>query len=104
MLTDNNFGRQCLPRRSMQFGRPLFQSMTYHDTPAHPLPEMRYLDRSARRGATHTYEVITVNSVGLKSAPSVKAVPYPRINMSMSYQVDPTWPRRPASVCWGAMS
>jgi len=87
-----------------KFGRPLFQSMTYHDTPAQPLPEMRYLDRSARPGATHTYEVITVNSVGLKSAPSVKAVPYPRINMSTSYQVDPTWPRRPPSVCWGAMS
>ena len=27
-----------------KFGRPLFQSMTYHDTPAQPLPEMRYFD------------------------------------------------------------
>jgi pimeloyl-ACP methyl ester carboxylesterase len=87
-----------------RFGRPLFQSMTYHDTPAQPLPEMRYLDISARPGAPHTYEVISVNSVGLKSAPSVKAVPYPRINMSTSYQVDATWPRRPQNVSWGPMS
>lgn len=87
-----------------RFGRPLFQSMTYHDTPAQPLPEMSYLDRSARPGVQHRYEVITVNSVGLKSAPSVSAVPYPRINMARSYQVDATWPRRPPSIRWGPMS
>ena len=28
-----------------KFGRPLFQSMSYHDTPERPLPEMRYVDR-----------------------------------------------------------
>ena len=72
-----------------KFGRPLFQAMTYHDTPAQPLAEMRYLDTSAQAGKHHTYEVITVNSVGLKSGPSVKAEPYPRVNMSTWYQVDP---------------
>jgi pimeloyl-ACP methyl ester carboxylesterase len=50
-----------------KFGRPLFQSMTYHDTPAQPLPQMQYLDRTGRAGEKHTYEVITVNSVGLRS-------------------------------------
>jgi hypothetical protein len=56
-----------------KYGRPLFQSMTYHDTPASPLPEMRYVDASAKPGAKHNYQVITVNSVGLKSTPSDKA-------------------------------
>ena len=53
-----------------KFGRPLFQSMTYHDTPDKPLPEMRYRDASAKPGEKHTYAVITVNGVGLKSEPS----------------------------------
>ncbi|MFI5457934.1 MAG: hypothetical protein ACHRXM_21045 [Isosphaerales bacterium] len=53
-----------------RFGRPLFQSMTYHDTPAQPLLELRYLDTSARSGAKHAYTVVTINSVGLKSESS----------------------------------
>lgn len=53
-----------------RYGRPLFQSMTYHDTPSQPMPQMRYLDASAKSGAAHAYSVITVNSVGLRSAPS----------------------------------
>jgi pimeloyl-ACP methyl ester carboxylesterase len=50
-----------------RFGRPLFQSMTYHDTPAQPMPEMSFVDASAKRGENHKYEVVTVNSVGLSS-------------------------------------
>jgi hypothetical protein len=53
-----------------KFGRPLFQSMTYHDTPSQPMPEMRYRDATAKAGETHTYAVITVNSAGLKSEPA----------------------------------
>jgi hypothetical protein len=53
-----------------KFGRPLFQSMTYHDTPAQPMPDMRYMDASAKPGEKHVYAVVTVNSVGLKSRPS----------------------------------
>jgi len=55
-----------------KFGRPLFQSMTYHDTPSQPVPEMHYLDASAKPGETHTYSIITVNGVGLKSGPSTR--------------------------------
>ena len=54
-----------------KFGRPLFQSMTYHDTPSQPMPEMRFLDVSAKPGEKHTYAIIIVNSVGLKSERSV---------------------------------
>jgi len=53
-----------------RFGRPLFQSMTYHDTPAQPMLLMRYVDTEAGAGQEHVYAVITVNSVGLKSEPS----------------------------------
>jgi hypothetical protein len=56
-----------------RFGRPLFQSMTFHDTPDQPLSAMRYLDTSAGAGEKHAYTVVEVNSVGLKSQPSVAA-------------------------------
>ncbi len=60
-----------LPEKPVRrFGRPLFQAMSYHDTPEAPLPEMKYLDRTAARGAKHEYRVIVVNSVGLRSKPS----------------------------------
>jgi pimeloyl-ACP methyl ester carboxylesterase len=52
------------------FGRPLFQGMTYHDTPVQPLATMHYVDSTANPGEKHAYAVISVNSVGLKSAPS----------------------------------
>jgi hypothetical protein len=55
-----------------KFGRPLFQSMTYHDTPSQPLPEMRYLDTSAKAGEKHVYSVVTVNGLGLVSEPSIR--------------------------------
>jgi hypothetical protein len=48
---------------------PLFQPLSFHDTPEKPLPAMKYVDASGTKGK---YEVITVNSVGLKSKP-VKA-------------------------------
>jgi hypothetical protein len=53
-----------------RFGRPLFQTMSYHDTPEAPLPEMRYVDTTARPDAKHRYRVVALNSVGLKSQPS----------------------------------
>ena len=53
-----------------RFGRPLFQVMSYHDTPEKPLPEMRFIDRSTRPGEKHAYRVIAINGAGLKSQPS----------------------------------
>jgi hypothetical protein len=88
-----------------QFGRPLFQSMTYHDTPGQPMPDMRYLDTSAKPGETHMYTVTAVNSVGLKSKPTGDAPwPYLRISSVTSYEVDPAWPERRPEVVWGPMS
>lgn len=60
-----------LPEKpAARFGRPLFQAMSYHDTPEKPLPEMRFIDKTARPGAHHEYRVITVNGAGMASEPS----------------------------------
>ena len=56
------------------YGRPLFQGLSYHDTPEGPPPEMRYLDVSAKPGEKHTYSILTVNSAGVPSEPSAQAV------------------------------
>jgi alpha-L-fucosidase 2 len=73
VLRDGQELAQVPEKPVSKFGRPLFQSMTYHDTPSQPMPEMRYLDTSAKAGEKHTYAVITVNSVGLKSEPSAES-------------------------------
>ena len=54
------------------YGRPLFQGLSYHDTPeGPPAPaEMRYLDVSAKPGEKHTYSILAVNSAGVTSQPS----------------------------------
>ncbi|MAG93751.1 MAG: hypothetical protein CMJ48_08390 [Planctomycetaceae bacterium] len=50
-----------------RFGRPLFQTMSYHDTPEAPLPKMQFVDVNAPAGALPVYRVRTVNSAGLES-------------------------------------
>ncbi|HYG78176.1 MAG TPA: hypothetical protein VEK08_24435 [Planctomycetota bacterium] len=52
------------------FGRPLFQRMSFHDTPEEPMPEMKFIDKTAKAGEKHSYSIISVNSVGLKSDPA----------------------------------
>ncbi|MGA2258130.1 MAG: peptidyl-alpha-hydroxyglycine alpha-amidating lyase family protein, partial [Thermoguttaceae bacterium] len=102
VLRDGQELAQVPAKPAGKFGRALFQSMTYHDTPSQPLPEMRYLDTSSRPGEKHTYSVITVNGVGLKSSMSLPS--YPRVNMSTWYEADPAWPQRPKNITWGPMS
>jgi len=53
-----------------KFGRPLFQGMSYGDTPEQPLRELRYTDSTAKPGGKHEYRVIAVNGVGLQSTPA----------------------------------
>ncbi|MFO0875888.1 MAG: hypothetical protein U0840_00675 [Gemmataceae bacterium] len=55
------------------FGRPIFQNLQYSDTPTQPLVPMRFVDAKAAPGSKHTYRVIAVNTVGLKSKPSPAA-------------------------------
>jgi outer membrane protein assembly factor BamB len=59
------------------FGRPVFQGLQYSDTPTQPLVPMQFTDTKADAGKRHTYRVIAVNTVGLKSKPSAKATALP---------------------------
>ncbi|MCP4173603.1 MAG: hypothetical protein GY758_22850 [Fuerstiella sp.] len=54
-----------------RFGRALFQSMSYHDTPEQPLQKMEYVDKDAPAGKPSTYAVRTINSVKLSSDATV---------------------------------
>jgi hypothetical protein len=59
------------------YGRLLFQGLSYHDTPEGTLPEMRYVDTSAKPGQKHAYTIISINSAGVPSQPSAEAVVAP---------------------------
>lgn len=52
-----------------RFGRPLFQTMSYHDTPEKNGLPLSFVD-TANKGKSPTYRIIAINSVGLKSKPS----------------------------------
>jgi hypothetical protein len=52
---------------SAQFGRPLFQGMSYHDTPKEPLATMQFVDVNPSGGE---YEIRSINTAGLKSEPA----------------------------------
>ena len=56
------------------YGRPLFQGLSYHDTPFAPLPQMKHVDISAQLGAKHVYTVIALSSAGVPSMPSLPTV------------------------------
>jgi hypothetical protein len=54
-----------------RFGRPLFQGLSYHDTPEKPLRMMRFVDTTAAPpGSKPEYQVVAINGAGLESAPS----------------------------------
>lgn len=49
------------------FGRPLFQGNSYSDTPVQPLVTMIYVDESALLGEEYRYQVVAINTTGLRS-------------------------------------
>ncbi|MFO0919197.1 MAG: hypothetical protein U0872_12900 [Planctomycetaceae bacterium] len=61
------------------FGRPVFQNLQYSDTPTQPLMAMTFLDTKADPDRKHTYRVISVNTVGLKSMPAAAQVENPAL-------------------------
>jgi pimeloyl-ACP methyl ester carboxylesterase len=54
-----------------RFGRPIFQNLQYSDTPTQPLVPMQFVDPDVASGSNHSYQVISVNTVGLKSEPAI---------------------------------
>jgi pimeloyl-ACP methyl ester carboxylesterase len=71
---DGKFLAQVPEQGKNPFGRPIFQDLQYSDTPTQPLVPMRYTDTTADPGKKHTYRVLAVNTVDLKSVPSAEAV------------------------------
>ncbi len=55
------------------FGRPIFQNLQYSDTPTQPLVPLRFTDARAQSGIVHTYRIMSVNTVGLRSKFSSKS-------------------------------
>ena len=64
---DGKFLAKVPDQGKNRFGRPIFQNLQYSDTPTQPLVPMRFTDSMAKPGTKHTYRVIAVNTVGLKS-------------------------------------
>lgn len=61
-----------VPEKPMpRFGRPLFQRMSYHDTPEKPLATMRFVDPAPQPDKRHIYRIYTINGGGVRSAPSL---------------------------------
>ena len=71
ILRDGKPIAQVPKKPAGRFGRPLFQKMSYHDTPEAPIPEMVFQDKTTGK---HKYHVLAINSLGLKSNPSKAAV------------------------------
>jgi pimeloyl-ACP methyl ester carboxylesterase len=73
----NGRGIARLPERPPDrlFGRPLFQGLSYHDTPEEPYPRMHYRDTTAPTGRVNQYSVIALSSAGIPSDPSTSVSP-----------------------------
>jgi hypothetical protein len=74
---DGRFLAHVPEKATNPFGRAVFQNLQYSDTPTQPLVPMRFADTRAEPGRKHTYRVIAVNTVGLKSRPSAAATASP---------------------------
>jgi hypothetical protein len=62
------------PEPTNKFGRPLFQGMSYHDTPNAPPAKMEFADTKPSPRGGHTCAVISMNSVELTSHQSTADV------------------------------
>jgi len=50
-----------------RFGRPIFQGLQYSDTPTQPLMKMESVDSGWKMEVDAVYQVVTVNTAGLRS-------------------------------------
>lgn len=64
---DGNQIGQLPEKPTNRFGRPLFQGMSYGDTPVLPLLKFRFVDKTAENGKQYKYRVKAVNTAGLQS-------------------------------------
>ncbi|MDX1929026.1 MAG: hypothetical protein SFV81_21040 [Pirellulaceae bacterium] len=71
---DGQFLANVPDKSNNPFGRPLFQNLQYSDTPSQPLIVMQLTDSQPEAGKKHSYRVLAVNTVGLKSTASSEVV------------------------------
>ena len=71
---DGQFLAKVPEQSKNPFGRPVFQNLQYSDTPTQPLVPLRFTDTPAEPATKHTYRVMAVNTVGLKSVPSADSI------------------------------
>ncbi|MDA0284554.1 MAG: hypothetical protein O3B86_14495 [Planctomycetota bacterium] len=64
---DGDFLANVPEHSNNPFGRPIFQNLQYSDTPTQPLVQMLFTVPQSDSVNKHTYRVIAVNTVGLKS-------------------------------------
>jgi len=64
---DGRFRAKIPEQGKNPFGRPIFQNLQYSDTPTQPLVPLRFTDDTANLSKQHTYRVVAVNTVGLRS-------------------------------------
>lgn len=69
VIRDGNTVAELPDKPVGRFGRPIFQTMSYSDTPELPLPQPVWLDESQAAHRASKYEVISVNAAGLESQP-----------------------------------
>jgi hypothetical protein len=68
-----------LPEKpSSHFGRPLFQKMSYHDTPEAPFPAMELVLSGDQAPAGAALTIVARNAVGLKTPSEKIKVPEKR--------------------------
>ncbi len=66
ILKDGEVVARVPEKPANPFGKPLFQGMSYHDTPKEPVAQMTYVD-TARGVANPKFAIRAVNTAGLKS-------------------------------------
>lgn len=71
---DGQFLANVPDKSNNPFGRPLFQNLQYSDTPSQPLIVMQFTDSQPEAGKKHSYRVLAVNTVGMKSTASSEVV------------------------------
>jgi hypothetical protein len=69
VLKDGEVVARVPEKPANPYGKPLFQGMSYHDTPKEPVAQMTYVD-TARGGANPKFAIRAINTAGLRSGPT----------------------------------
>ena len=71
ILRDGELIGEVVSNAPNRFGRQIFQGLLYSDTPTLPLSEMQFVVKNSGQHGNSEYQVVTVNTVGRRSEPSL---------------------------------